>query len=1231
MSTSSGSQVEGTFTNIISNNTISLTAGLNVSMNAISIGNLNATNTSTLNINSNRIVKLLNTSATSNTNISGISVSCNPKIFQCNNNTLENIAITISGGTFNFISHSYVIPTGGSQEINYNKIVGTFTKTDLRGNINFLSTTAGYSANTSVTYIGNDFSNITCLGEAGLTGIFNLDGNSNLGGGVRIIKDNVFKNWTSQSGIGSGSFVGINIGYFGGDSVIENNTIENFNSFLQVTGIIAGNSGVATYSNSLKVSNNKISQLNSIGNGAFVTGINCGYNANTVEIYNNQIDNLFSAVNSVSSPISGIIYAGASPNAKVYANKIYNLSGDKANTTINGIALGGSASNLANVTAYNNRISNLTTPNATTYNAIRGINVEVVDGKVNLYHNTVYLNASSTSTTTFGTSAVFVKNNLNKLICRNNIFTNLSVPAQNSANLSTNGASVIIRFSSGTNGIVPTNYGIESNNNAFYVNSTAGVNNHLVYAEGTSNTLTNSLNTLGQFKTFLVNAEQSSVEENPNFLSSLPTDATYLKVDPTIATALEKGGIGLPTVAVDFENEARNVSTPDIGADEFDGITIDNVPPSISFNPIQFKCAGEEAVLIAKITDASGVPTSGVGLPVLYWKKNEEAWNAVTATSLGNDDFQFNFASNSSVNDKISYYVVAQDNQVTPSVVAFPSAGTSGLTANPPASATPSTTSYSYISGMSGTFTIGTSGYFKTLKEAFDALDNNCIASSLTYELIDANYATSGITIKNNNYLSASKTLTIKPTVTSTITGNSEYATIALLGAKYVTIDGSIGNTNGRNLTILNTNTLTNTNSAVIWMTIGNNIASSNNTIKNCIISGSTPTNTFTAIGYGRPIISVLSPLLPTENNSFINNDIKKVQYGIYTIGNENTFNKNTSILNNIMTSVAPDNIAYVGVVGNCEDGMIIKGNEIDNIPGNGSNTVGGIMLGRRNFSNPNFILSESASAFVCTNAVVTENKIGKIASSGTSGSAVGITLLNGTKGTSTIANNMISGVTSKSTTNNDAGVGIFSYANDGGKVNIWNNTVSMSGTIATGNQTSYALAINGTANAQFDIQNNILSNTQANGTAKNYVIGFGMTTLNNVVSNNNNLSTIISPNHFVGSTASLLSATRVNQTTFADWKTATNKDANSKNISPTFVSVSDLHLTNTHCNSELNGTAIAFSAITNDIDNQTRTATPDMGADEFDIININQVTQVGNGVYSYRNGSKLPMGNSGC
>jgi parallel beta-helix repeat protein len=70
-------------------------------------------------------------------------------------------------------------------------------------------------------------------------------------------------------------------------------------------------------------------------------------------------------------------------------------------------------------------------------------------------------------------------------------------------------------------------------------------------------------------------------------------------------------------------------------------------------------------------------------------------------------------------------------------------------------------------------------------------------------------------------------------------------------------------------------------------------------------------------------------------------------------------------------------------------------------------------------------------------------------------------------------------------------------------------------------------------------------------------------------------------------------------QATLAAWRTASGKDANSVNLNPGFVSSTDLHVNS----AGINGMGTTISGFAFDIDGETRSNPPDIGADEFNLV----------------------------
>ena len=152
------------------------------------------------------------------------------------------------------------------------------------------------------------------------------------------------------------------------------------------------------------------------------------------------------------------------------------------------------------------------------------------------------------------------------------------------------------------------------------------------------------------------------------------------------ATQTESGGTPVSSpiaVTDDYDGNARNVSTPDVGADEFAGTVLDLTPPAISYTPLLNTGVTGNRTLSTTISDLDGVPTSGGGLPRLYWKINSGSYTGVTGSFVSGSNYNFTFGAGAVAGDTVYYYVVARDN--ASNIGAFPSAGAGGFTFNPPA------------------------------------------------------------------------------------------------------------------------------------------------------------------------------------------------------------------------------------------------------------------------------------------------------------------------------------------------------------------------------------------------------------------------------------------------------------------------------------------------------------------------------------------------------------------
>jgi hypothetical protein len=426
------------------------------------------------------------------------------------------------------------------------------------------------------------------------------------GGSVLNAKNNLIENISRTS---QGEFYGIVIGK-GTDVTIADNTIRNLSVLnTSATSNLYG-IDASGHPENLTVSGNSISDLTTISVSSIaIRGINdAGSSPGNKKFKNNIIRNLSASggatiygifTTAASSPdpmdisgnkivslsggrtVFGIYHSSGSAVVNLYGNKVSNLTtpSSLSSAVVTGIELYGYVTN----NVYNNIVGSLFATESTVKNAVIGMNLK--GGSHKVYYNTVYLNAVSSSATTFGSTCIYYDGNISSFDLRNNVLVNLSVPAQEGANLSANGMSVCLRCSGGTEGVAPVNYALTSDNNLFWVNPSAGTNNHLTFVEGPHplfSTITNKKNTVSDFRIFLANREQHSIAENPVFMSTTGSDPDYLKPSTIVATGIESGAVNIALYTSDIFGNIRqgnpgysgSGSAPDIGAIEFGGIGI---------------------------------------------------------------------------------------------------------------------------------------------------------------------------------------------------------------------------------------------------------------------------------------------------------------------------------------------------------------------------------------------------------------------------------------------------------------------------------------------------------------------------------------------------------------------------------------------------------------------------------------------------------------------------------
>jgi hypothetical protein len=641
-----------TFTNQINHNNISLQPGVaGATIIGINCPSGSASTTSSFICTSNNFTNFGHTVAGTGaiTFILNASTHLNQNI---SGNTFTDMTVNTTGSV-TFISNTNTPPAGSIKDVNFNSIVTGFTKTGAGGTVLFFTDNGSDPAGSTNNTIGNSFGSVSVTGATAVTGISNTNG----GSPTKNVGSNVISNISG----GTGAFIGLNINFDGGTTTVTGNSIGPVTNGGAITGINFGTSGAGvTYAFS-----NSFNGLTGTGTG-IVSAINAG--------------------------------GSAAGRRDIYKHDIYNLQNNNAGGSVFGIIVSSGTINV-----FNNFIRDLKAPVCSlATDGVRGISITSITATsgVRIYYNSIYLNAVSTGTN-FSSSAIFHTNSTTgttaELDMRNNVFVNVSVPQ---------GTGVTAAFRRSAVNAALNNYSTLSNNNDFYA-GTPGPNN-LIFFDGT-----NADQTIADFKARVTPRETSSFSENPPFLDPV-TPPYNLHMNPSIATQTESGGTPVSSpiaITLDFDGDSRNATTPDVGADEFNGIPLDLSAPVISYTPLLNTGSTSARILNATITDLSGVPTSGIGLPVLYWKKNYDGtWTGATAGTPTGSEYPFTFGAGVVMGDTVFYYIVAQDNAVPPNVGAFPSGGAGGFTANPPAASIPPTNPSFYLitnTALAGDYTVG--------------------------------------------------------------------------------------------------------------------------------------------------------------------------------------------------------------------------------------------------------------------------------------------------------------------------------------------------------------------------------------------------------------------------------------------------------------------------------------------------------------------------------------------
>jgi hypothetical protein len=423
----------------------------------------------------------------------------------------------------------------------------------------FKSTAASYFMNLSsatpfVTVKGNQVDPFSTMKESSgdIYGYYYAP-NTGPVGGTALIADNVF----SGIKMPGSAFWGI---YHSGSTT---QTVEIRNN--QIIDLVNQGGTSVTYPKCIGIFQGKGAQGSSInGNlienwtgGSHFIGISAGNPVSSgISVFNNTIRDLTTTRTNTGGNqlyIYGILSELGNP-CNIYQNEVYNLEANKVNALVYGIIVGNSSTtDVHNI--YNNFISDLRTPVTDIYQPPPLVGIYVQYGTfVNVFHNTVFLNATSTGFG-FGSAALYAAGIPGTMQdFRNNVLINLSVP---------NGWGKTVAYQ--RNNDLLEMYSMNSNGNCLYAGPDEDYT-HAVFYDQTN------VYHINAFKTHVGPVRDSaSFREMPPFvnITSKPYDLHMMTSMPTLCDGGAFPVTSPIVVVVDFDGEIRSTTTPDVGADEF--------------------------------------------------------------------------------------------------------------------------------------------------------------------------------------------------------------------------------------------------------------------------------------------------------------------------------------------------------------------------------------------------------------------------------------------------------------------------------------------------------------------------------------------------------------------------------------------------------------------------------------------------------------------------------------
>ncbi len=527
-----------------------------------------------------------------------------------NNNSGNNFSITNNfiGGANNSGLGNYTIAlaTGSSSFVPIYVAIGTTVATNISNDtiksiaVSGTSSGSGTSGAFRGIYISTGLanSNNNVIGNSNINYSITFTTNSTSSVDVYAMYNFGLSNWTSNNNIISGisvnntgtgavSFYGItnftssSVNWTATNNIIGGNLLGSIQNYSTATGskLIA----MQNVAGNATITGNIIYNL--AANGGTGTGASAsliGISNNTSGIHNISKNNIYALTNyhpTAATSISGIQMSNSFAGSKIFNNLIHELTSLSQSSIVNGIYV------TSGIATYQNNMIRLGTNflggDNTTGFAINGINEAA--GTNNFYYNSIYIGSNNVtgSANSFAcTSAVI--NNTRKII--DNIFYN----ARSNAATGT-GKHYAIQV--GGTSINPT--GLTINYNDYYATGVGGV---LGKYNGIDRpAISTWILAIGQ--------DINSFSGDPKFLYPTGSIGTVdLHINATVSSPVSNAGSPISTVADDYDMEIRSLSNPDIGADEFLGISCSPLSiDSLGKYPDTTFCVAVDRLITAKI------------------------------------------------------------------------------------------------------------------------------------------------------------------------------------------------------------------------------------------------------------------------------------------------------------------------------------------------------------------------------------------------------------------------------------------------------------------------------------------------------------------------------------------------------------------------------------------------------------------------------------------------------